>query len=108
MKERLSPDELLREARQRAGLTQRTLAERAGTAQSVVARIENGQTSPSTNTLLRLLEAAGFELRAELVLSPCSDTHMLADIDRVLALTPEQRLIEVRNVNAFVSAARRV
>ena len=108
MKVRLSPSELLREARQRAGLTQRTLAERAGTAQSVVARIENGQTSPSTNTLLRLLEAAGFELRAELVLSPCPDTHMLADIDRVLALTPEQRLIEVRNVNAFVSAARRV
>ena len=55
---------LLRRARARAALSQRELARRAGTAQSVVARIERGQTSPTWATLQRLLRAAGCELRA--------------------------------------------
>lgn len=42
------------------GLTQRQLAERAHTAQSVVARIETG----ATDTLGRLLEVADFALHA--------------------------------------------
>jgi len=41
---------LLIEARQRAGLSQRALARRARTAQSVVACIENGTASPSWQT----------------------------------------------------------
>lgn len=52
--------ELLRAARDRAGLSQRDLAHRAGTSQSVVARIELGDTSPTVSTLNRLIEAAGF------------------------------------------------
>ena len=60
------PGDLLRFARTRAGLTQRQLAQRARTAQSVVARIESGATSPSWETLSRLLEAAGFALDATL------------------------------------------
>ncbi|HME68625.1 MAG TPA: helix-turn-helix transcriptional regulator [Myxococcota bacterium] len=42
------PGGLLREARVRAGLTQRDLAWRARTSQSVVARIEQGRSDPST------------------------------------------------------------
>jgi predicted nucleotidyltransferase/DNA-binding XRE family transcriptional regulator len=57
---------LVRTIRQRADLSQRALARRAGTAQSVVARIELGETSPTVNTLHRLLEAAGLELRVGL------------------------------------------
>ena len=102
------PGRLLRTARGRAGLTQRELARRAGTSQSVVARIEQGQTDPSTANLARLLAAAGFELRADLWLAPVTDTHMLEDVARILALTPEERLREVRNVSRFESAARRV
>lgn len=49
---------LLKAARAAAGLSQRDLARRAGTAQSVVARIELGETSPTVRTLNRLLEAA--------------------------------------------------
>ncbi|MFW6200502.1 MAG: type VII toxin-antitoxin system MntA family adenylyltransferase antitoxin [Gemmatimonadota bacterium] len=52
--------ELLRVARDRAGLSQRDLARRADTSQSVVARIELGETSPTVSTLNRLIEAAGF------------------------------------------------
>ena len=59
---------LLLQARTRAGLTQRALARRAKTVQSVVARIEKGQTSPSIETFDRLLAAAGFELRGQLSL----------------------------------------
>ena len=57
---------LLIEARQRTGLSQRALARRAKTAQSVIARIENGTASPSWVTLERLLGAAGFSLNATL------------------------------------------
>jgi transcriptional regulator with XRE-family HTH domain len=99
---------LLREARIAAGLSQRALARRARTAQSVIARIERGQTSPSWDTLARLLAAAGFRLRASLQPQPARHSHMLADVARILRLSPEERLDEVRNLNRFVAQARRV
>ena len=99
---------LLRDVRARAGLTQRAMAERAHTAQSVIARIEGGQTSPSAATLDRLLAQAGYELRVEAALRPVIDTHMLDDVDRILALTPEARLTEVANVTRFLAEAERV
>lgn len=108
MPARLDPARLVRDARSRAGLSQRELAARAGTSQSVVARIEAGQTQPGSGSLLRLLAAAGFELRAELALLPVARTHMLEDVTRILSLSPEQRLREVGNVSRFASAARRV
>ncbi len=97
----------LRDARRRAGLTQRELARRAGTAQSVVVRIERNQSSPTWQKLLALIAAAGFELDCELVLRPASDSHMLEDVARILSLSPEDRLAEVRNINEFLSGARR-
>ena len=98
---------LLYEARARAGLTQRELARRARTAQSVVARIESGTTSPSWETLSRLLETAGFAL--DVTLRPLAPelSHMLEDVPRILRLTPEQRLTELRNTSRFLAAARR-
>ncbi len=102
------PPELLRQARRRAGLTQRALAERAGTSQSVVARIEGGRTDPSSETLLRLLEAAGAELRCQITERPVVDSHMLDDVKRILSLRPEERLREVAGVDRFIQAARRV
>jgi len=92
----------------RTGLSQRRLASRAGTVQSVVARIELGQTSPAWETLARLLAAAGFDLRSELLVRPAAPSHMLDDVGRILRLTPEERLAEVRNVSRFTAAARRV
>jgi transcriptional regulator with XRE-family HTH domain len=43
-------------ARTRAGLSQAELAVRMGTSQSAIARLESGQTLPSTKTLLRYAE----------------------------------------------------
>jgi len=99
---------LVREARRRSGLTQRGLATRAGTSQSVVARIEGGHTSPSVTTLGRLLAAAGLEPRVELEAAAPAVTHMLDDVARILRLTPEERLLEVRNFSRFQAGARRV
>lgn len=53
---------LVKEARARAGLTQRQLAARAGVRQPVIAAYEAGKRQPSLPTLRRLLHAAGFEL----------------------------------------------
>lgn len=99
---------LLRSARLTAGLTQRALATRAGTTQSVVARIELGEVSPTWATVTRLLDAAGFELEMRLAPVPVVGSHMLDDVARILALTPEQRLEELHNIDRFVKAARRV
>jgi DNA-binding XRE family transcriptional regulator len=57
--------ELLR-TRLRAGLSQAELAARMGTSQSTIARLENGQTLPSTKTLLRYAEATGSKFRVRL------------------------------------------
>lgn len=105
--ETLDASKLLQAARERAGLTQRKLARKAGTAQSVVARIELGETSPSWSTLARLLKAAGFGLSAGLYRISV-DPQLLDDVPRILALTPEQRLLEVAQVSRFLSVARRV
>jgi transcriptional regulator with XRE-family HTH domain len=102
-----APARLLRDARARAGLTQRELAARARTRQSVVARIESGASSPTWKTLERLLRAAGFDLQFTLEPRPVRNSHMLADVPRILRLTPEQRLLELRNGSRFLAAARR-
>ena len=57
--------ELLR-ARLRAGLSQADLAMRMGTSQSAIARLESGQTLPSTKTLLRFAEATGSKVKVRL------------------------------------------
>ena len=84
------------------------MAERASTAQSVVARVEAGITDPSSETLNRLVAAAGFAIRCELVLEPILHSHMMDDVERILSLTPEERLDEVRNVSRFETGVRRV
>src|SRR5258708_5723369 len=58
--------DLLRLARVKAQLTQDQLAQRAGVAQSLVSAYENGRRQPTMPTLMRLLEAAGFDLRMRL------------------------------------------
>src|SRR5688500_2664451 len=55
----------LREARQRAGLTQSELARRTRTSQATVSAYESGRKRPSVDTLSRLLAAAGSQLTVE-------------------------------------------
>ena len=50
-------------ARAQADLTQQEVAERMGTTQAVVARLESGRVKPSTRTLERFARATGTRLR---------------------------------------------
>ena len=63
-RQRVDAAALLRAARTRAGLSQRALAEAAGTSPSAVAAIESGREQPTVATMDRLLRAAGTELGA--------------------------------------------
>ncbi|MEP6551233.1 MAG: helix-turn-helix domain-containing protein [Gemmatimonadales bacterium] len=107
MAKSIDAGQLLTTARTRAGLSQRELARKARTAQSVVARIELGETSPSWSTLGRLLKAAGFRLSTQLQ-RVVVDPQRLDDVPRILRLTPEERLLEVAAVSRFIAGARRV
>ena len=89
-------------------MSQRELALKARTAQSVVARVELGVASPTWTTLTRLLKAAGYRLSTELHVNPVFDRQELDDIPRILALSPEDRLREVALVSRFVTGAHRV
>ncbi|HYN80451.1 MAG TPA: helix-turn-helix transcriptional regulator [Gemmatimonadaceae bacterium] len=100
--------QLLKTARLQAGMTQRDLARKAHTAQSVVARVELGETSPTWHTLARLLRAAGFNVVPELKRIRRLDRSELDDVARILRLTPEERLLEAAHVSRFLAAARRV
>ena len=57
--------ERIRTERERLGLTQAELADRIGSTQPAVARLEAGGVTPSLDTLGRVAEALGFELVVE-------------------------------------------
>ena len=90
----------MREARRRAGLTQRELAERAGTTQSAIARIERGATEPAYDRVRRLVSACGFDLVPRIAPKDESDWSVA---QANLRLGPEAR---VRQHQAAVRFAR--
>ena len=96
----MSASSLLAEARERSGLSQRALAERAKSAQSVVARIELGLTSPSWETLSALIAAAGLTLEGVVREGAPHESPDLSDTDRILELTPQDRLRELEQPEA--------
>ncbi len=57
---------MLIEARTKAKLSQAELAERMGTSQSTIARLESGAAKPSLSTLERFAEATGMRVRVSL------------------------------------------
>ncbi|MDQ3954602.1 MAG: helix-turn-helix domain-containing protein [Actinomycetota bacterium] len=62
---------LIKLARHDAGLSQRELARRAGTSQATLSAYEAGKKSPSFETLVRIIRAAGRDLRV--LLEPLDD-----------------------------------
>lgn len=59
-------DEVLK-ARASSGLTQAQLAERIGTTQSAIARLESGAGKPSVATLQRYADALGYRVEIKFV-----------------------------------------
>lgn len=77
----------LQEARQHAHLTQRDLAERVGTSQSAIAKLEQGDANPTIDTLARCAAAAGFAVHLTLVPLLVADPvveRYKRDVDRTL------------------------
>jgi uncharacterized protein len=97
----------LRDARRRAGLSQRALARRANTQQPAVARIESSAVVPRVDTLDRLLAACGLALAT--VPRPAGiDRTQIRDL---LALSPGDRLRlaarDGRNLDRLLARATR-
>ncbi|MPZ00345.1 MAG: helix-turn-helix domain-containing protein [Actinophytocola sp.] len=103
---------LLREARERARLSQPDLARRAGVAQSVISVYESGRREPGLRTFVKLVEATGHRLAIDLVPAP---PHRLGLPDTRLGRKLRRRrraVIELaarrgaRDVRVFGSVAR--
>ena len=90
---------IIRTARERAGLSQRELADRAGVAQPLVARLERAGANPTLRTLEKLAAAAGFTLRVHLEPVAPSDPvveRYLHDVDRTLLRENLKRSVDER------------
>ncbi|TFG73231.1 MAG: XRE family transcriptional regulator [Solirubrobacterales bacterium] len=100
-----TPGEIIRQARLQQGVSQRSLARRAGTTQAAVSLIERGLTSPRWETLRALLLALGYE--------PGVDTRRLearADPRHLAALRerqPAERMALAISANRLAGKLRK-
>lgn len=110
----ISAGTIVRRVRDEAALSQRELAERAGTTQAVVSRVESEDTSPSLGTLQRLVNAAGYELRLDIAprrtADPVVDAYK-SGVDRTLLIenlrrTPRERFERLLAMQAFAARVR--
>jgi transcriptional regulator with XRE-family HTH domain len=97
--------EMIREARRRHGVTQRSLALRAGTSQAAISRMESGTEIPTLERLERVLLVLGERLVLDTApLDPEIDPGLLR---AARAMTPEQRLAEAASWNRFAGDVER-
>jgi transcriptional regulator with XRE-family HTH domain len=100
---------LLRETRERHGLSQIVLARRASTTPRQIGRIERDEISPSVTTLERLLRAMGERLELG-VADAERGNQSEAELRAALALTPAERVQEAftlsRTLTQLASRAR--
>jgi transcriptional regulator with XRE-family HTH domain len=98
----MTPEHLIRQARRRAGLTQAQLAERLGTSQAAVARLERSGANPTVSTLLRAVNAAGYHLDAQLLPSSVDDTLIASNLRH----TPAERLTRFQQAHDSIARLR--
>ena len=98
---------LIRQARERAGLTQSELARAAGTSQPTLAAYETGAKSPSVRSLDRIIRAAGGSLDVKLKVAPAAQGQLLDELrENANAIRELGRERKIRNIRVFGSAAR--
>ncbi len=93
---------LIREIRKRAGLTQAELAERLGTTQSALARVER-HGSPTLARLSEIAEACGFEIQVRLVPTQADEWE---DVRSNASLPPEERIARALGATRLAQAFR--
>jgi uncharacterized protein len=107
-----APGTVVRDARQRAGLSQSELARRAGVTQSVISAYENGKREPGMGMLAKLVEATGHRLRVEAEEVPGAVRGLPATVLGRRLRRCRRAVIDAaarrgaRNVRVFGSAAR--
>ena len=84
--------DLIKEARLRAGLTQSELGRRLGKSQSVIARWERDDVSPSLETVREVVRACGLDLT--FFMSKLDDSNVTI-IDQHLRMTPAERFADL-------------
>jgi transcriptional regulator with XRE-family HTH domain len=98
------PRDIVRQHRERLGLSQRSLARRAGTTQAAVSRIERGLTAPTWDTVRALLLAMGYEpdLGARRLHGRWDPVHLASVHER----TPTERLALALSANRLAARLR--
>jgi transcriptional regulator with XRE-family HTH domain len=101
----ITPGGLVRQQREQAGLSQRSLARRAGTTQAAVSRIERGLTAPTWETVRALMLALGCEpeLQARPLSGRWDPVHLAASRER----SPAERLELAISANRLAGRLRR-
>ncbi len=96
---------MIRRRREELGLSQRSLALRAGTTQAAVSRIERGLTAPRWETLRALLLSMGCEpeLSARRLSGRWDPVHLAASLRR----TPAERLELAISANRLAARLHR-
>lgn len=79
----------LRRARQRAGLSLRELAGRAGTSHSALAAYEAGRVVPTVDTFTRVLRAAGFTVSVSVTPLVATDDERSRELVDALVLAEQ-------------------
>ena len=102
---------LLRRARTGAGLSQAELAARAGVTQSVISAYESGHRQPALPTLAALIEAAGYELVADVRRQPRRLSRLSGPVGQRVRRTRQELIAAaaahgVTNLRVFGSVAR--
>ncbi len=92
---------VLRETRERQGLSQRRLARRAGTSQDAISRIERGVEAPTLERFAQLMLVLGW--RPTLALEPLAGSVESAELGVGRVLSPRERLREAMSWNLAVS-----
>jgi transcriptional regulator with XRE-family HTH domain len=108
----VTSSDIVRIARQRAGLTQQQLAQRSGHPRETIARWETGAREPSLESLRALVRACGLELVLALAEGDDSLTELvddqlaLAPVDRLQKLLPADEAADAMRALSWLAAAR--
>lgn len=94
---------LIKTAREKSGLSKRELARRAETSPAAIVKYESGQTSPSVDTLNRILRVAGWEVEVHLA----SVSNELVERGEMMAdLLSIVDLVEIRPADTYLKFPR--
>ncbi len=97
---------MIRRARQQAGISQATLADRLGTTKSAISRWETGQVDPSFGAVVRAAQACSSNL-GMLLIEQEPDPHDLSMLETASGQSPSERLQRLIDTVAFIESGRK-